>query len=93
VPVHLIAELVAQGGKPTELIESYPHLTAEMIRLAPPPMRCAARDASSRGGISSRVRRGRQRSTLSWRPEVNHVLEVDLDGEQVTLTLYDLPSV
>jgi hypothetical protein len=37
VPVHLIAELVPQGGKPTELllIESYPHLTAEMIRLAP----------------------------------------------------------
>jgi len=37
VPVHLIAELLPQGGKPTELllIESYPHLTAEMIRLAP----------------------------------------------------------
>jgi uncharacterized protein (DUF433 family) len=35
VPVHVIAELVAQGSKPTELIESYPRLTAEMIRLAP----------------------------------------------------------
>jgi uncharacterized protein (DUF433 family) len=34
VPVHLIAELVAQGSKPAELIESYPRLTAEMIRLA-----------------------------------------------------------
>jgi uncharacterized protein (DUF433 family) len=35
VPVHLIAELVAQGSKPVELLESYPRLTAEMIRLAP----------------------------------------------------------
>jgi uncharacterized protein (DUF433 family) len=35
VPVHLIAELVAQGSKPAELIQSYPRLTAEMIRLAP----------------------------------------------------------
>jgi len=35
VPVHLIAELVAQGNKPAELIESYPRLNAEMIRLAP----------------------------------------------------------
>ncbi len=35
VPVHMIAELVAQGSKPAELIESYPRLTAEMIRLAP----------------------------------------------------------
>jgi uncharacterized protein (DUF433 family) len=35
VPVHLIAELVAQGGKPAELIEGYPRLTAVMIRLAP----------------------------------------------------------
>jgi len=35
VPVHLIAELVAQGSHPGELIESYPRLTAEMIRLAP----------------------------------------------------------
>jgi uncharacterized protein (DUF433 family) len=35
VPVHLIAELVTQGSKPAELIEGYPRLTAEMIRLAP----------------------------------------------------------
>jgi uncharacterized protein (DUF433 family) len=35
VPVHLIAELVAQGSAPTELIAAYPRLTAEMIRLAP----------------------------------------------------------
>jgi hypothetical protein len=35
VPVHLIAELVAQGSKPAELMESYPRLTAEMIQLAP----------------------------------------------------------
>ena len=35
VPVHLVAELVAQASKPAELIESYPRLTAEMIRLAP----------------------------------------------------------
>src|SRR6202035_2565755 len=35
VPVHVIAELVAQGSTPPELRESYPRLTAEMIRLAP----------------------------------------------------------
>jgi uncharacterized protein (DUF433 family) len=35
VPVHMIAELIAQGSKPAELIESYPRITAEMIRLAP----------------------------------------------------------
>jgi uncharacterized protein (DUF433 family) len=35
VPVHMIAELVAQGSMPAELIEGYPRLTAEMIRLAP----------------------------------------------------------
>lgn len=35
VPVHIIAELVAQGSTPAELLESYPRLTAEMIRLAP----------------------------------------------------------
>ncbi|MGH7079987.1 MAG: DUF433 domain-containing protein [Acetobacteraceae bacterium] len=34
VPVHLIAELVAQGSTPAELLEGYPRLTAEMIRLA-----------------------------------------------------------
>jgi uncharacterized protein (DUF433 family) len=35
VPVHMIAELMAKGSTPAELIESYPRLTAEMIRLAP----------------------------------------------------------
>jgi uncharacterized protein (DUF433 family) len=35
VPVHLIAELLANDSKPAELIEGYPRLTAEMIRLAP----------------------------------------------------------
>jgi|SRR5271166_1893943 len=35
VPVHMIAELVAQGSAPAELLDSYPRLTAEMIRLAP----------------------------------------------------------
>src|SRR5437868_2552196 len=35
VPVHLIAELVAQGAAEAELMEGYPRLTAEMIRLAP----------------------------------------------------------
>jgi uncharacterized protein (DUF433 family) len=35
VPVHMIAELMAKGSTPAELVESYPRLTAEMIRLAP----------------------------------------------------------
>jgi uncharacterized protein (DUF433 family) len=35
VPVHVIAELVAQGSKAAELVEGYPRLTKEMIRLAP----------------------------------------------------------
>ena len=35
VPVHIIAELVTQVSRPAELIESYPRLTAQMIRLAP----------------------------------------------------------
>lgn len=35
VPVHLIADLVTQGSKPADLIEGYPRLIAEMIRLAP----------------------------------------------------------
>jgi uncharacterized protein (DUF433 family) len=35
VPVHLIAELVAQDATQAELLDSYPRLTAEMIRLAP----------------------------------------------------------
>jgi uncharacterized protein (DUF433 family) len=35
VPVHVIAELVAQGSTQAELLEGYPRLTTEMIRLAP----------------------------------------------------------
>jgi uncharacterized protein (DUF433 family) len=35
VPVHLIADLVAQGAVDDELLSDYPRLTAEMIRLAP----------------------------------------------------------
>jgi uncharacterized protein (DUF433 family) len=35
VPVHMIAELVAQGSTQAELLDSYPRLTADMIRLAP----------------------------------------------------------
>jgi uncharacterized protein (DUF433 family) len=35
VPVHAIAGLVVQGSEPAQLVESYPRLTAEMIRLAP----------------------------------------------------------
>jgi uncharacterized protein (DUF433 family) len=35
VPVHVIAELVAQGSKAADLMEGYPRLSAEMIRLAP----------------------------------------------------------
>jgi uncharacterized protein (DUF433 family) len=35
VPVHMIAELVAQGAAGAELLEGYPRLTAEMVRLAP----------------------------------------------------------
>jgi uncharacterized protein (DUF433 family) len=34
VPVHMIAELMAQGRQPAELIDSYPRISAEMIRLA-----------------------------------------------------------
>ena len=35
VPVHLIAELVAQGSTEAELLDGYPRLTPEMVRLAP----------------------------------------------------------
>jgi uncharacterized protein (DUF433 family) len=35
VPAHMIAELLAKGSTPAELAESYPRLSAEMIRLAP----------------------------------------------------------
>jgi uncharacterized protein (DUF433 family) len=35
VPVHMIADLVAQGSSEAELLESYPRLSVEMVRLAP----------------------------------------------------------
>jgi uncharacterized protein (DUF433 family) len=35
VPVHMVAELAAKGSTPAELMEGYPRLKAEMIRLAP----------------------------------------------------------
>jgi len=64
VPVHLLAELVAQGSKPAELIEGYPRLTAEMIRLAPVyaaayPLRGRPRKQPWRD--QQPVRRGRRR--------------------------------
>jgi len=64
VPVHLIAELVAQGAMPAELIEGYPRLTAEMIRLAPIyaaacPLRGRPRKQPWRD--RQHVRRGRRR--------------------------------
>jgi uncharacterized protein (DUF433 family) len=64
VPVHLIAELAAQGATPAELIEGYPRLTAEMIRLAPVyaaayPLR--GRPRSQPWHDRQPVRRGRRR--------------------------------
>ncbi len=35
VPVHMIAALLSQGSTQAELLDSYPRLTAEMMRLAP----------------------------------------------------------
>jgi len=35
IPVHLIAELAAQGASEAELLEHFPRLTAQMISLAP----------------------------------------------------------
>lgn len=35
VPVHMIAGLIGQGTSDADLLQSYPRLTAEMIRLAP----------------------------------------------------------
>jgi uncharacterized protein (DUF433 family) len=35
VPVHMIAELLAKGSTPAELLEVYPRLTAEMLKVAP----------------------------------------------------------
>jgi uncharacterized protein (DUF433 family) len=64
VPVHMIAELVAQGSKPDELIDSYPRISAEMIRLAPVyaaayPLRGRPRRQPWRD--QQPVRRGRRR--------------------------------
>jgi uncharacterized protein (DUF433 family) len=64
VPVHVVAQLVAQGSKPAELIESYPRLTTEMIRLAPVyaaayPLRGPRRKLPWRD--QQPVRRGRRR--------------------------------
>jgi uncharacterized protein (DUF433 family) len=64
VPVHLIAELVAQGSTPAELIDSYPRISAEMIRLAPVyaaayPLRGRPRKQPWRD--QQPVRRGRRR--------------------------------
>lgn len=64
VPVHIIAELVAQGSGPSELIESYPRLSAEMVRLAPVyaaayPLRGPKRKLPWRD--QQPVRRGRRR--------------------------------
>ena len=54
VPVHMIAELLAQEFTPGDLLESYPRLTPEMIRLAPIyaaafPLRGRRRNQSWRG--------------------------------------------
>ena len=35
VPAHMITTLLGQGSTATELLEGYPRLTAEMVRLAP----------------------------------------------------------
>jgi uncharacterized protein (DUF433 family) len=64
VPVHLVAELVAQGANPAELIEGYPRLTAEMLRVAPVfaaayPLRGPRRKQPWRD--QQPVRRGRRR--------------------------------
>jgi uncharacterized protein (DUF433 family) len=64
VPVHLIADLVAQGAADDELLSDYPRLTAEMIRLAPVyaaayPLRGRPRKQPWHDGRP--VRRSRQR--------------------------------
>jgi uncharacterized protein (DUF433 family) len=64
VPVHMIAELVAQGSTEAELLDSYLRLTAEMIRLAPLyanayPVRDRSRRQPWRDQLP--VRRGRQK--------------------------------
>ena len=64
IPVHMIAELLAQGSTPAELLEGYPRLTAEMIRLAPVcaaayPLRSRPRNQPWRD--QKPVRRGRRK--------------------------------
>ena len=64
VPVHMVAQLVAQGSGSADLIEGYPRLTAEMIRLAPVyaaayPLRGRPRRQPWRD--QQPVRRGRRR--------------------------------
>jgi uncharacterized protein (DUF433 family) len=57
VPVHPIAELIAQGAAEAELLDGYPRLTPEMIRLAsftPPPIPYEAGRANSPGMVVSR---------------------------------------
>jgi uncharacterized protein (DUF433 family) len=64
VPVHMTAELLAQGSTQAELIDGYPRLTAEMLRLAPVyaaayPLRGRPRQQPWRG--KKPVRRTRRR--------------------------------
>jgi uncharacterized protein (DUF433 family) len=71
IPVHLIAELVAQGSAQAELCEGYPRLTAEMIRLAPVyaaayPLRGRPRKQPWRD--HQPVQRGRRRLATSAAP-------------------------
>lgn len=56
VPVHPIAALLAEGSAEADLIEGYPRLTAEMVRLA--PLYAAAYP-----------RRGRPRAEQPWRDQ------------------------
>lgn len=63
VPVYTIAEFLAQGSTSAEILEGYPRLTAEMIRLAPVyaaayPLRVSRRRLPWRD--QQPVRRGRR---------------------------------
>jgi uncharacterized protein (DUF433 family) len=64
VPVHMITSLIAQGSTQADLLESYPRLTAEMIRLVPVyaaahPLRGRPRNQPSRD--QKTVHRARRR--------------------------------
>ena len=65
VPVHMIASLLTQGSTPAELIEAYPRLTPEMVRLAPVYAAAYPLRGRPRGGQPWRdrkpVRRSRRR--------------------------------